>query len=60
MRRKKVKKRRKKKNRGIEVITEPGVGSLFVRSPWMKKLDELDKGKNKQFKKYDKLKKKII
>jgi len=31
-----------------------------VRSPWMKKLDELDKGKNKQFKKYDKLKKKII
>jgi hypothetical protein len=36
---------------GMEAITEPGVGALYVRGAWMKKLDDLGKRKRKQIKK---------
>jgi len=47
------KKSRKKKHKavGVEAIAEPGVGALYVRGAWMKKLDELGKRKRKQIKK---------
>lgn len=47
------KKSRKKKHKtmGMEAITEPGVGALYVRGAWMKKLDDLGKRKQKQIKK---------
>ena len=47
------KKSRKKKHKavGVEAIAEPGVGALYVRGTWIKKLDELGKRKRKQIKK---------
>jgi hypothetical protein len=47
------KKSRKKKHKamGMEAITEPGVGTLYVRGAWTKKLDDLGKRKRKQIKK---------
>ncbi len=44
------KKSRKKKQKkvGIEAVVEPGVGALYVRGPWMKKLKELDERKRKK------------
>jgi len=47
------KKSRKKKHKavGMEAIVEPGVGALYVRGAWIKKLDELGKRKRKQIKK---------
>jgi hypothetical protein len=33
---------------GIEAIVEPGVGALYVRGRWMKKLKDLEKRKQKQ------------
>ena len=38
-------KRRRKKGRGIETIVEPGLGALYFRVPWMKKLDNMGKEK---------------
>jgi len=32
---------------GIEAIVEPGYGAIYIRSPWMKKLDDLGKEKQK-------------
>ena len=43
--------KKKRKTVGVEAIVEPGVGALYVRSAWMKKLDELGKRKRKQIKK---------
>jgi len=40
--------RRKKRKKGIEAVVEPGVGALYVRGSWMKKLDELGKRNRKQ------------
>lgn len=51
MPRKKSRKKRKRKTVGIEAVVEPGVGALYVRGTWMKKLKELGKGKRKQIKK---------
>jgi len=44
------KKKRKHKTVGIEAIVEPGVGALYVRGPWMKKLNDLSKRKRKSIK----------
>jgi len=43
------KKIEKKKHRkvGIEAVVEPGVGALYTRGTWMKKLNELGKRKRK-------------
>jgi hypothetical protein len=38
MPRKKSRKKRKRKTVGIGAIVEPGVGALYVRGAWMKKL----------------------
>ncbi|MDF1539939.1 MAG: hypothetical protein P1Q69_13665 [Candidatus Thorarchaeota archaeon] len=35
----------KKKQVGMEAVTEPGYGSLFVRNAWMGALDKMDKKK---------------
>jgi hypothetical protein len=51
MSRKKSKKKRKHKTVGVEAVAEPGVGALYVRGTWMKKLNELGKRKRKQIKK---------
>jgi len=45
MSRKKLQKKRKRKTVGIEAVVEPGVGALYVRGAWMKKLDEMGKRK---------------
>ena len=37
--------KKKTKKAGIESIVEPGVGALYVRGPWMKKLGEVSKQK---------------
>ncbi len=49
MPRKKSQKKRKHKPVGIEAVVEPGVGALYVRGMWMKRLSEL--GKRKKVKK---------
>lgn len=49
MPRKKSRKKKKRKTVGIEAVAEPGVGALYVRGAWMKKLKEL--GKRKPIKK---------
>lgn len=47
MPRKKQWKKKQSKKVGVEAVVEPGVGALYVRSIWMKKLKELDKRKRK-------------
>ncbi len=49
--RKKSKKKRKHKKVGVEAVVEPGVGALYVRGTWMRKLNEMEKRKRKQVKK---------
>jgi len=44
-----LRKRRKGKAVGIEAIVEPGVGALYVRGAWMKKLDDLGRRKRRQY-----------
>jgi len=51
MPRKRAWKKRKRKAVGLGAIVEPGVGALYVRGAWMKKLDELGKHKRKLIKK---------
>ena len=51
MSRKKSQKKRKHKTVGIEAVVEPGVGALYVRGTWMKRLNEMGKRKRKQTKK---------
>jgi hypothetical protein len=51
MSRKKPRKKSKRKAVGIEAVAEPGVGALYVRSAWMKKLDEMGKRRRKLVKK---------
>jgi len=50
MPRKKSSKKKKRKAVGIEAVVEPGVGALYVRGTWIKKLKELGKGKRKPIK----------
>lgn len=40
--------KKKQKEVGIEAIVEPGVGALYVRGAWMKKLKELDERKRRK------------
>jgi len=51
MPRKESRKRRKRKKAGLGTVVEPGVGALYVRGAWMKKLKELGKHKRKLMKK---------
>jgi hypothetical protein len=51
MPRKKSRKKRKRKSVGIGAIVEPGVGALYVRGTWMKKLNEMGKHKRELMKK---------
>jgi len=51
MPRKKSRKKRKRKAVGLGAIVELGVGALYVRGAWMKKLNELGKHKRKLIKK---------
>jgi len=44
------KKKREKGRIGIEAIVEQGVGAIYVRGAWMKKLDDLGKQKRKPIK----------
>ena len=50
MPRKKSRNKKKRKAVGIGAVVEPGVGALYVRGTWMKKLKELGKGKRKPIK----------
>jgi len=43
MPRKKSLKESRHKTIGIEAIVEPGVGAVYTRGAWMRKLNELDK-----------------
>ena len=47
-----LRKKRKKKSKriGIEAVVEPGVGALYVRGSWMKKLKDLSRRKRKSSK----------
>ncbi|MCK4424320.1 hypothetical protein KAU93_01450 [Candidatus Bathyarchaeota archaeon] len=51
MPRNKSPKKRKHKSVGIEAVVKPGVGALYVRGLWMKKLDDLGKRRRKRIKK---------
>jgi hypothetical protein len=42
--------KRKSKKIGIEAVVKPGVGALYVRGCWMKKLKDLSKRKRKPLK----------
>jgi len=48
MPRKKQRKKKKSEKVGIEAVVEPGVGALYVRGAWMKKLKDLNKRKTKK------------
>jgi hypothetical protein len=45
--RKKSRKKKTDKSAGISSIVEPGVGALYVRGSWMKKLKEKGKSQRK-------------
>ena len=47
MSRRKSRKKRKRKATGVGAIVRPGVGAIYVRGAWMKKLDDLGKRKKK-------------
>lgn len=42
--------KKKRKTVGIEAIVEQGVGAIYIRGRWMKKLDDLGKRKSKSIK----------
>ncbi|KPV65235.1 MAG: hypothetical protein AOA65_0385 [Candidatus Bathyarchaeota archaeon BA1] len=42
-------KKREKRKVGIEAIVEQGVGAIYVRGTWMKKLDDLGRRKRARF-----------
>jgi hypothetical protein len=48
MPRKKSPKKKKTEKAGIETIVEPGVGALYVRGTWRKKLKDLAERKQKR------------
>ena len=39
--------KKKRKAVGIEAIVEPDYGAIYIRGPWMKKLDDLGKRERK-------------
>ena len=40
--------RKKRKHVSVGAIVEPGVGTLYVRGAWMKKLDDLGKRRKRK------------
>ncbi len=50
MRRRRSEKKKRHKAMGIGAIVEPGVGAIYSRGAWMKKLDDLGEGKRKRIK----------
>mgnify|MGYP001025373140 FL=1 len=51
MPRRRPQKKEGRKTIGIEAIVEPGVGAIYTRGTWMKKLDDLGKRERKPVKK---------
>jgi len=51
MPRRKSLKESKRRTVGIEAIVEPGVGAVYARGAWMKKLNELGEKKRKPIEK---------
>jgi len=51
MPRRRPQKKEGRKTIGIEAIVEPGVGAIYTRGTWMKKLDDLGKRERKPAKK---------
>ncbi len=47
MPRRKQRKQKQSEKVGVEAVVEPGVGALYVRGTWMKKLRDLDERKRK-------------
>lgn len=43
-------KKKRRKAVGIEAIVKPGVEAVYTRGAWMKKLDDLGKGKREKIK----------
>jgi len=50
MPRRRPQKKERRKAIGIEAIVEPGVGAIYTRGTWMKKLNDLGKRKRKPVK----------
>jgi hypothetical protein len=48
MSRRRSRKKRKRKATGIGQIVEPGIGAIYIRGMWKKKLDDLGKRKKKK------------
>ena len=51
MPRRRPRKKERRKAIGIEAIVEPGVGAIYTRGTWMRKLDDLGKRERKPVKK---------
>lgn len=51
MPRRRPQRKERRKATGIEAIVEPGVGAIYTRGTWMKKLDDLGKREGKPVKK---------
>jgi len=45
--RKRQRKKKRSEKVGIEAVVEPGIGALYVRGTWMKKLKGVGKRKRK-------------
>ena len=48
MPRRRSEKKKKRKATGIEAIVKPGVEAVYTRGAWMKKLDDVGKGRIKK------------
>jgi len=51
MSRRRPAKKERRKAIGIEAIVEPGVGAIYTRGTWMKKLNDMGKRERKASKK---------
>jgi len=51
MPRRRPQKKERRKAIGIEAIVEPGVGAIYTRGTWMKKLNDMGKRERKPGKK---------
>jgi len=51
MPRRRPQKKERRKAIGIEAIVEPGVGAIYTRGTWMKKLNDMGKRERKTGKK---------
>jgi hypothetical protein len=48
MKRRKIKRKKKDKSLGTEVLVEQGYGALYIRTRWMEKLSRIWKKKKKE------------